>query len=485
MASSITPVPSPLTTTGPPRLTIPGNHGWPVIGPLTDRLQYFWFQGPQNFFKKRMEKYNSTVFKTNVPPTFPFFLGVNPNVVALLDVKSFSHLFDMELVEKSDVLVGDFMPSVSYTGGLRVCAYLDTSEPQHAQIKNFALEILKRSSKTWASSMITSLDTMWDSMDTQLATEGSGGTASFFIPTQKFLFAFLSKSILGADPSKVPEIEKSGHIMIDKWLAFQLLPTISINVLQPLEEIFLHSFSYPFWLIRSDYKKLLSFVKDQAKETLELAKNGFNLTEEEAIHNLLFILGFNAFGGFSLFIPNLLNNLGNQEKSVHDELRTEVREKIAETNGVLGFQAVREMDLINSFAYETLRLNPPVPSQFGRARKDFELTSHDAIYEIKKGQLLCGFQPLVMRDPKIFDDPETFVYDRFSKRKGGYEMLKYLYWSNGPQIGENGPSASNKQCPARDVGPMTAALVLAYLFQRYDEIGISSNSVTTLRKAAN
>ncbi|KAK4484352.1 hypothetical protein RD792_006929 [Penstemon davidsonii] len=126
--------------------TIPGGYGLPVIGPLADRLNYFWFQGPKKFFKSRIEKYESTVFRTNVPPSFPFFTGVNPNVVAVLDVKSFSHLFDMEIVEKANVLVGDFMPSVKFTGGVRVCAYLDTSEDKHSKAGGAGLEgaVVKR-----------------------------------------------------------------------------------------------------------------------------------------------------------------------------------------------------------------------------------------------------------------------------------------------------------------------------------------------------
>ncbi|KAL2245725.1 fatty acid hydroperoxide lyase, chloroplastic [Sesamum indicum] len=472
--------PPSLTPQSPPalqRMAVPGGYGWPVVGPLWDRLQYFWFQGPSDFFKKRIDKYSSTVFRTNVPPAFPFFVGVNPNVVAVLDVKSFGHLFEMEVVEKANSLVGDFMPSVNYTGGLRVCAYLDTSEPKHSQIKNFTLDILKRSSRSWTSTLVTSLDSMFDSFDAQL--EG-GSSASYLFPLQDFLFTFLSRALLNADPSAVPEIKKSGYIMLDKWLALQLLPTISINILQPLEEIFLHSFSYPFWLVKSDYQKLANFVKTEAKETVQRAETDFKLTEEEAVHNLLFILGFNAFGGFLIFFISLLSSLGEQ-KSVHDELRKEVREKLS--NNVLSFETVQQMELVFSFVYETLRLNPPVPSQFGRARKDFELSSHDAVFEIKKGEMLCGYQPLVMKDPKIFENPEDFVYNRFTKEKGGDKLLKYLFWSNGPQSGTNAPSASNKQCPARDVVPMTAALFLAYLFQRYDEIAISSSSFTTLKKA--
>lgn len=106
-------------------------------------MDYSWFQGQEKFFRTRIDRYKSTVFRTNVPPSFPFFLNVNPNVVAVLDTESFSHLFDMDIVEKRNVLVGDFMPSIKYTGNRRVCAYLDTSEPKHAQVKetlfNFSL----------------------------------------------------------------------------------------------------------------------------------------------------------------------------------------------------------------------------------------------------------------------------------------------------------------------------------------------------------
>lgn len=153
----------------------------------------------------------------------------------------------------------------------------------------------------------------------------------------------------------------------------------------------------------------------------------------------------------------------------------EVREKGGST---LSFDSIKEMELVQSVVYETLRLNPPVPLQFGRARKDFRLSSHDSLFDIKKGELLCGFQQLVMRDPKIFVEPETFKPDRFLEDK---ELLNNLYWSNGPQSGS--PSQSNKQCSAKDYVPLTACLFLAYLFRRYDSITRSATSITALVKA--
>lgn len=142
-SASPPPPPTSLTSQKPlssppsqlPLRKMPGSYGLPLLGPLSDRLDYFWFQGPEKFFKTRIEKYKSTVFRTNIPPAFPFFGDVNPNIVAVLDVKSFSHLFDMDLVDKRDVLIGDFRPSLEFYGGVRCGVYLDTTEPKHAKVR--------------------------------------------------------------------------------------------------------------------------------------------------------------------------------------------------------------------------------------------------------------------------------------------------------------------------------------------------------------
>ncbi|XP_057730481.1 fatty acid hydroperoxide lyase, chloroplastic-like [Arachis stenosperma] len=125
-----------------PLRQIPGSYGWPLVGSTSDRLDYFWFQKPVSFFRKGIEKHKSTVFRTNVPPSFPFFLNVNLNVIAVVDVTSFSHLFDMDLVEKKDILLVDFAPSLAYTGNMRVGVYQDPSKPQHGMVKSFNLFLL-------------------------------------------------------------------------------------------------------------------------------------------------------------------------------------------------------------------------------------------------------------------------------------------------------------------------------------------------------
>ncbi|KAK9155613.1 hypothetical protein Sjap_003093 [Stephania japonica] len=482
---SYTPLESPTPSLASlPVRQVPGSYGLPLIGPLWDRLDYFWFSGPESFLRKRMDKYKSSVFRTNIPPSFPFFIKTNPKMIAVLDVKAFKSLFDMEVVEKRDVLIGDYMPSTSFTGNMRVGVYLDPSEPKHSQaciisssiyVKEFCTDILKRGSKQWVPELLTNLDTMWNTIEKEVTEKGS---SSIFIPLLKAMFRFLTKAIVGADP--LPSLGENAFVSFVLWIALQLLPTQSINILQPLEEIFLHSFSYPSFLVQPGYQKLYNFIKTQGQDVVQRGVSEFGLSEDEAIHNLLFVLGFNAFGGFSVFLPFLLGNLGNDQTGLQARLREEVRSKIDPTQPI-SFDSVSQLDLVQSFVYESLRFQPPVPAQFARARKDFVLYSHDAGFPIKKGELLFGYQPLAMRDAKVFDEPERFVADRFTEGKGGRGLLEYLYWSNGPQTGS--PSSANKQCVAKDHVVFTACVIVADLFRRYDSFGGTVGSITAVEKA--
>ncbi|XP_039143843.1 linolenate hydroperoxide lyase, chloroplastic [Dioscorea cayenensis subsp. rotundata] len=470
--------PSASTATSLPVKAIPGSYGPPVVGPLKDRLDYFWFQGTETFFRSRMATYKSSVFRTNMPPTFPFFTQVDPRVIAVLDCSSFSALFDISLVDKRNVLIGDFMPSLKFTGGTRVGVYLDPTEPKHKLVKNFCFDILKRSSRVWISEFLRHSDLMLNNFEKEIDEKGS---TSFFIPMQKCIFAFLCKGIAGADPSKSKEIEDTGFALLDSWLALQLLPTVKTGAIpQPLEELLLHSFPYPFFFVSGAYRKLYEFIEKEGQETIELAESEYNLGKEEAIHNILFVLGFNAYGGFSIFFNSLISTIGKDKNGLRPRLKSEVRRVLLNGKRSINFETVKEMELVRSTVYEVLRLNPPVPLQYGRARVDFELPSHDSLFQVSKGELLCGYQPLAMRDPMVFKNPEEFVPDRFAKDK---ELLKYLFWSNGPETSE--PTTGNKQCAAKDHVVWTSCMLVAQIFNRYDsfECDEAGSSIVKLEKA--
>ncbi|KAF0934420.1 hypothetical protein E2562_025029 [Oryza meyeriana var. granulata] len=463
---------------------IPGSYGLPLLGPLRDRLDYFWFQGPEDFFRRRAAEHKSSVFRANIPPTFPFFLGVDPRVVAVVDAAAFTALFDPALVDKRDILIGPYVPSVAFTGGTRVGVYLDTEEADHARTKAFSIDLLRRGARNWAAELRSAVDDMLAAVEEDLnkAADPAAASASYLIPLQKCIFRFLCKALVGADPAADGLVDRLGPYILDVWLGLQLVPTQKVAVIpQPLEELLLHSFPLPSFVVKPGYDLLYRFVEKHGAAAVSIAEKEHGISRKDAINNILFVLGFNAFGGFSVFLPFLVMEVGKSDRDdLRRRLREEVRRVLGNGGAEAGFTAVREMALVRSTVYEVLRMQPPVPLQFGRARRDFVLRSHGGVaYEVGKGELLCGYQPLAMRDPAVFDRPEEFVPERFLGDEGE-ALLQYVYWSNGPETGE--PSPGNKQCAAKEVVVATACMLVAELFRRYDNFECDGTSFTKLNK---
>ncbi|CAN6236843.1 unnamed protein product [Urochloa humidicola] len=478
----------------PPPRPIPGSYGPPVLGALRDRLDYFWFQSQDEFFRRRAAANKSTVFRTNIPPTFPFFLGVDPRVVAVVDAAAFTALFDTTLVDKRDILIGPYNPGPGFTGGTRVGVYLDTQEPEHGPVKDLAMALLHRSAPSWPQELRAGVDAMLDAVEADLNSAAAAAakeddkpaSANYIVPLQQCIFRFLCKAFVGADPSVDWLVDRFGFTILDVWLALQILPTQKIGLVQPLEELLIHSFPLPSFLIWPGYYLLYRFVEEHGGAAVELAQREHGIAKKDAINNLLFVLGFNAFGGFSVFLPFLVAKIGDpaDPSGLRPRLREEVRAVMRKNNNndvAFGFDATRtEMPLVRSTVYEMLRMQPPVPLQFGRARKDFVLRSHGgAAYQVAKGEVLCGYQPLAMRDPQVFDRPEEFVPERFLGEEGR-ALLQHLFWSNGPETEQ--PAAGNKQCAAKEVVVDTACMLVAELFRRYDDFQVEGTSFTKLVK---
>ncbi|CAK9857033.1 unnamed protein product [Sphagnum jensenii] len=454
-----------------PLQNIPGTFGVPYFGAIKDRLDFFWFQGIETFFKSRVEKYNSTVFRVNMPPGPPGF--PDPRVITLLDQKSFPTLFDIDRVEKRDVFVGTYMPSVSYTGGYRVLPYLDPSEERHTKLKTFCFELIKDNGRELFFEFSKALGESFLVWESSLA---KSGTASFSTECVQFAFNFLIRAIVHRDPVAPGEasLGTKGGIYASLWTAPQLIPVTNIGLPQPIEQLFLHSFPLPFILVESPYNSLFKFISTYATDALAKA-NELGLNRDDATHNLLFFLSFNAFGGFNIFLPSVVKAIAGAGPKLMRELAAEVKDVLATTGeNKITLQALEKMALVNSVTYECFRLNPPVPYQYGRAKKDFIIESHDASYKIKNGEMLFGYQPFATRDPKVFVDPDTFVPKRFLGPEGE-KLISSVFWSNGRETDE--PSVGNKQCPAKDLVVTISRLFVAEMFNRYERFELAPSPV--------
>ncbi|XP_019053022.1 PREDICTED: allene oxide synthase 1, chloroplastic-like [Nelumbo nucifera] len=399
---------------------IPGNYGLPFIGPIKDRLDYFYNQGRDEFFKTRIQKYGSTVFRANMPPG-PF-MASNPNVVVLVDAVSFPVLFGVSKVEKRDLLTGTYMPSTALTGGYRVCAYLDPSEPNHTKLKRLIFLLLSSRHSKYIPEFHKSFSVLFDNLETEIKNKGE---ANFNNLNDKTSFDYLLKAYFDKDPAET-KIESKGSNYVTKWLFFQLCPLITLGLpklVSFVEDILLHTFPLPPFLVKSDYMKLYDVFYTSAAALLDEAEK-MGLNRKEACHNLLFVTCFNAYGGMKILFPALMKWVGLAGEELHKQLADEIRAAV-KAEGV------------------------------------------------KKGEMIFGFQPFATKDPKIFDKAEEYIACRFVGE--GEKLLKYVFWSNGRET-EN-PTEGNKQCPGKDFVVLVARLLLVELFLRYDSFTVEASTI--------
>ncbi|KAL3382904.1 hypothetical protein AABB24_002417 [Solanum stoloniferum] len=453
---------------------IPGDYGFPIISAIKDRYDYFYNQGEDAWFHNKAEKYKSTVVKINMAPG-PFTSN-DYKLVAFLDANSFVCMFDNSLIDKTDTLGGTFKPGKEYYGGYRPVAFIDTKDPNHAALKGYILSAFAKRHNLFIPLFRNSLsDHLFNNLEKQVTEQGKSDFNAL-LPTMTFNFIFRllcdqtnpSDTVLGAQ----------GPEHLRKWLFPQLIPSLSAKKLPNIiEDTLFHNFLIPFGFIKSDYNKLVDAFSKSAVSILDEAER-LGIKREEAVQNILFLVGINMFAGLNAFFPHLFRFVGEAGASLHTQLAKEIRTVIKEEGGAITLSAINKMSLVKSVVYETLRLRPPVPLQYGKAKKDFMVQSHDASYKINKGQFVVGYQPMASRDPKIFANPDEFVPDRFMN--DGEKMLKHVLWSNGRET-EN-PAPDNKQCPGKDLVHLLGRLILVEFFMRYDTFTVE---ITPLFRAPN
>nr|ACZ28492.1 allene oxide synthase [Lemna aequinoctialis] len=463
-----------------PEKNIPGSYGTPYITPIMDRLEFY--SNEYQFFQSRVDRYGSTIVRLNAPPG-PF-MAKNPRVVALLDGKSFPVLFDTSKVEKKNVFTGTYMPSTALTGGYRVCAYLDPSEPNHTKIKQLLLNILASRKDNVIPEFRSAYGKLFDDMEAEVAKSGkfvfndhNDGTA----------FEFLGKLFFGVSPSKT-ELGPGGVKNANLWLLAQLCPLMTLGLPQLLEELLLHTFPIPPFLVQSQYQALYKYISSAATDALKMAEN-LGLSREEAIHNLVFATCFNSLGGVKVLFPGILRYIAQAGKILQTLLIADVRSAVLTTGGQLTVEALEKMQVVKSVVYESLRLDPPVKYQYGVVKKDTVIESHDKSYKVKAGEMLFGYQPFATRDKKIFGpDADKFVPLRFTGEQGA-KLLQFVLWSNAPET--QNPTPLDKQCPGKNLIVLISRLLVAEFFLRYDfftaEIGVVplavKTTITSLTKA--
>ncbi|KAL2633311.1 hypothetical protein R1flu_004790 [Riccia fluitans] len=462
-----------------PLREIPGSYGLPLIGAIRDKLDFYWFEQVPKFYESRRDKYQSTVFRTNVAPGPPGVFN-NPRVVMLLDQKSYPVLFDVTKVEKKDVFTGTYVPSTSFTGGYRVLPYLDPSEEMHFKLKLFCFDILGRCLHRFFPEFHDAISDCFSDWEGTLANDGR---VDFTKALSTATFKFNVKAFIGRDPFEpgLNSIGPRGPGMTKTWILAQIAPISVVpksmlpsKLLIPLVELVLHTFPIPFAFVRGEYEKLIRFFRTYGGELLDVAQTQHGIGRDEAAHNLLFITLFNSWGGIDIFLPRMLKRLGALSPEAQLEIAADVR-RVRKAIGGINLKALDEMELVKSLVYESLRIDPPIPYQYAHAKRDLIVESHESSFLVKKGEMLAGYMPLACKDPLVFSEPNKFLPKRFMG--DGKQLLRYVLWSNGPETQET--TLRNKQCAGKHIVPLIGRLLVAELYLRYDFLKIGDDGMLT------
>ncbi|KMZ61450.1 Allene oxide synthase [Zostera marina] len=436
-------------------MEIPGEYGnW--ITAIQDRIQFY--KGNDAFFQTKKDQHNSTVYRSNMPPG-PF-MAKDPKCIVLLDAKSFPILFDVSRVEKKDVFTGTYMPSTSLTGGYRMLSYLDPSEEKHTQVKTLLFRLLASRKHHVIPEFRKAYNTLFENMELEIAKDGK---SDFNAGNDQQGFEFACTSFFGVSPSST-DLGTSGPDKAAFWLVFHLHPLVSIGLPTFLEELFLHTFPLPPIFAKPSYNSLYSYFSSGATHALDVAES-LGLSREEACHNLLFATVFNTYGGIKILFPGIMKCLAEADKSLHSRLASEIRREVKLEGGKVTMAAIEKMELTKSVVYEALRIDPPVKFQYGKAKVDMTIDSHDARYDVKKGEMLFGYQPFATKDERVFENADKFVGDRFVGEEGK-KLLKYVVWSNGPETEDT--TVANKQCAGKNFVVLVGRLLVVEFFLKYD-----------------
>lgn len=140
-----------------------------------------------------------------------------------------------------------------------------------------------------------------------------------------------------------------------------------------------------------------------------------------------------------------------QHPEVVDRLRNEA--DTISTDSALTFSDVHGLEYTDHVLREAMRLYPPVPIVPREPRVDVRLNR----YRIPAGSLLLMSQWVVQRDPRWYDDPETFDPSRWQPERAKTRP-KYAYFPFG---------AGPRVCIGKPIAELEAKLIISAIMQRY------------------
>ena len=132
------------------------------------------------------------------------------------------------------------------------------------------------------------------------------------------------------------------------------------------------------------------------------------LDTDEMLSQMVFAGSFNAIAGIKVNVMHCLLCYLRLAESDKQLLQEDAATFFAASSYE---ETLPKLKHVHAFFLETLRMHP-FRIIYGRAKKDFLLTSTNGNFQVKENELLCGCLHLIQRDPELFVEPDAFMLNR-------------------------------------------------------------------------
>nr|XP_003702219.1 PREDICTED: cytochrome P450 9e2 [Megachile rotundata] len=176
---------------------------------------------------------------------------------------------------------------------------------------------------------------------------------------------------------------------------------------------------------RSDYLQVMIDMEKTDKQNID----------EEAITAEALSLYVDGLETSSITLSYLGFHLATHP-DIQEKLRQEVKSKIAKYDGVLTFEALKEMTYMDQVISESQRCCPVVSALKRQCTETIELKGSDGLScRVQPGTIVMIPNFSLQRDPKYWPDPELFDPERFNEeRKQDIVKMTHLPFGEGPRM---------------------------------------------------
>ncbi|KXJ70318.1 hypothetical protein RP20_CCG024124 [Aedes albopictus] len=181
---------------------------------------------------------------------------------------------------------------------------------------------------------------------------------------------------------------------------------------------------------RPDFLQLLMQLKNKGtiEEDEEDSKETITMNDVIAQAFLFFFGGFETSSKALSFA--LFELAYNQE--IQDRAREEVQRVLAKHEGLLTYEALKDMVYVEQIVHESLRKYAPIGNIVRVANEPYEISKPD--FTLEKGTMVMIPIHSIHHDPDIYPDPSRFDPDRFTPEAiNGRPSHSFLPFGHGPR----------------------------------------------------